>query len=583
MSDFNVIVIGSGFGGAVVAERLATAARSVLILERGDWWRRTNAEGRERRGEPMAYRGPDGSTQYIGDRKVLEQAYDPKYVYSLYEDVTGDDVFMAAPSAVGGGSVVYSNVSERAPRRIFEPHAWPVCTDALGRQRDWDYNYLSSLYDRVEGADGGIPGIESHIPTVEPPRYQILKQVLERLYGPGAFPLARVAVRPSVGDFDNGRSVAESEPGACRNCGYCNLGCVYGAQQSLTANYLLRAERAGARIWPNKNASRLGYNAATREWTVYYRDCQTGVFMDGVRNISSEQGLTAKLVVLAAGTLGTPRILLRSALTGVSPHVGFHLSGNGDYASGAFLPPIGTWRVGDLTSVDGFKGRVIAGITRRMAQTDGWVIEDLWAPPAIIGGKFTIRLHEPEWAEAGGVENHGGSNPVYIVNRWKNPSFYGLRQKRLVEQYPQRGLLVTFIGEDGGDGRLWLENDRVRISAPNQVHYDDYLRAVKSIVSHLPLATRWLETETERRQGKSFSSVHPLGTCRMAAWPGRDPSDDGGVVDGNGRVFSAVGAFENLFIADGSVIPGATIVNPSWTITAVAEHIADYIATQVRV
>jgi choline dehydrogenase-like flavoprotein len=54
------------------------------------------------------------------------------------------------------------------------------------------------------------------------------------------------------------------------------------------------------------------------------------------------------------------------------------------------------------------------------------------------------------------------------------------------------------------------------------------------------------------------------------------------VVDGNGRVFSATGAFENLFIADGSVIPCATIVNPSWTITAVAEHIAHYIATQVR-
>jgi len=306
------------------------------------------------------------------------------------------------------------------------------------------------------------------------------------------------------------------------------------------------------------------------------------VFIDGVKNTSGERSVTARIVGLSAGTLGTPRILLSSALPGLSPHVGYHLSGNGDYVSGAFLPPLGAWRVGDLTSVDGFKGRVIAGITRQMAQTDGWVIEDLWAPPVGIGGKFLVRLHDPEWAEAGTQEHHGGANPVYIVSRWKNPSLYGLRQKRLVEQYPQRGLAVAFLGEDGCDGRVWLDADRVRVSAPSQPHYEDYLRTIKSIVAHLPEGSRWLETETERRNGQFFTSVHPLGTCRMAAWPGRAPSDNGGVVDGDGRVFSSVGAFENLFVADGSVISCATIVNPSWTITAVAEHIADYISAHVR-
>lgn len=582
MAEVEAIIVGSGFGGSVVAERLARAGRSVLILERGDWWHRANDEGRERRGEPMAYRRPDGSTQYIGGRKLFEQAVDPHYVYSLYEDIIGDDMVVGVAAAVGGGSVVFSNVAERAPRRVFDHHRWPTYTDETGRTRAWDYSYLSQLYDRVEGVGGRPPGIQTHIPTIEPPRYQILKHVLEALYGPGIFPLARVAVQRSVGDLEQGRLIPETEIGACRNCGFCNFGCVYAAQQNLMANYLQRAEAAGARIWPNKNVTRLSFNPTTRWWTVFYRECQTGVFLKAIKNTSEEKSLTARIVVLAAGTLGTPRILLNSALAGLSPHVGYHLSGNGDYVSGAFLPPPGTWRIGGLTSVDGFKGRVIAGITRTMAQTEGWVIEDLWVPPVGIGGKFLVRLHDPEWAEEGTYEHHGGANPIYLVSRWKNPSLYGLRQKRLIEQYPRRGLPVAFLGEDGCDGRMWLEGDRVRISAPSQLHYQDYLQAMISIVAHLPEGSRWLETDTERRNGRFFTSVHPLGTCRMAAWPGRDPSDDGGVVDGNGRVFSSVGAFDNLFIADGSVIPCATIVNPSWTIVAVAEHIANFIATYGR-
>jgi hypothetical protein len=262
----------------------------------------------------------------------------------------------------------------------------------------------------------------------------------------------------------------------------------------------------------------------------------------------------------------------------LSPHVGYHLSGNGDAVSGLLLPPIGAWNINGLTRVDGYKGRVISGITRELAQTDGWVIEDLWAPPASVRGKVLIRVHDPEWAEEGHFEETGEPNPLYVVTRWRNPNLYGVRQKRLIDEYHQRALAVAFIGEDGCDGRVWLDGDRVQISPPTPIHARDYEQATRAIATHLPEGTRLLTIEVNAANNL-FTSVHPLGTCRMARWPGRDPSDNGGVVDGNGRVFSTTGAVENLFIADGSVVPCATIVNPSWTIAAVAEHIASYIAS----
>lgn len=580
MADYDAIVIGSGFGGAVMAQRLAFAHKSVLILERGDWWHRSNYRGLERLGDPMAYRHADGSTKRFDGKKFFEQAFDPRYVYSLFEDFVSERTFIGDVAAVGGASVVYSNVSERAPRRILRSGRWPTYTDAQGQEHPWNYEYLSSLYDIVEGANGHPYQIYTHIPTIEVPRHRILKYALERVYGPGVFSLARVAVRNSVGDVFNGQIIGEEVIGACRNCGFCNFGCVFGAQQNLTMNYLARAQMAGAEIWPNKQVTRLAYDPVARHWTVIYRENETGVFIEGVRGVGPESSVTARVVVLAAGTMGTPRILLQSDLPGLSPHVGHHLSGNGDAVSGLLLPPIGTWTIDGLTSVDGYKGRVISGITREMAETEGWVMEDLWAPPVSIGGKILVRPHDPAWAEEGHLEDVGGPNPLYVVTRWKNPSFYGIRQKRLLDEYHLRVLAVAFIGEDGCDGRVWLDGERVRISLPTQTHAQDYDRAIKAIAAHLPEGTRLLATRGADPQ-RVFASVHPLGTCRMARWPGRDPSDDGGVVDGNGRVFSTTGAFENLFIADGSIIPCATIVNPSWTIAAVAEHIARYVVTHV--
>jgi len=577
MADFDVAIVGSGFGGAVAAQRLAYAHRSVVVLERGDRWYWTNYEGLERQGDPMAYRNSDGSTRYFGEKKFFEHAVDPKYIYSIYEDLLDERALIGVATAVGGGSVIYSNISERAPRRIFDSRAWPSYTGAAGQQKQWDYEYLSSLYDIVEGANGQPYQIYTHIPTIEPPRYKILKYALEKIYGPGVLSLARVAVRNSVGDYYQGKLIGENVFGACRNCGFCTFGCVYGARQDLTTNYLPRAEMAGAKIWPNKNVTRIEYNSSAREWVVYYTESRTGVFIKSIESVSPEKSLTAKVVVLSAGTVGTPRILLQSKLPGISPHVGYHLSGNGDFVAGRFLPPAGTWNIAGLTSVDGFKGRVISGITREMAQTEGWVIEDMWAPPIAVGAKAPVRVQDPAWAEEGEFVDVGGPNRIYKVKRWKNPSFYGERQKQLLNEHHLRTLAVAFLGEDGCDGRVYLADDQVKIIPPTQTHSRDYARAINLIAAHLPEGTRLLDTKSIGAED-FFTTAHPLGTCRMASWAGRSPDDDGGVVDGNGRVFSTTGSFENLFICDGSVIPCATIVNPAWTIAAVAEHIAHYIA-----
>lgn len=567
MTLYDAVVVGSGFGGAVAAEGIARLGKSVLILERGDEWALSNMD-------KSPHRSTSGfPVPLLDGQKRFEHAHDPRYIYSLFEDVLDERTLLAVAAGVGGGSLIYSNISERAPARILDPAygpAWPT---------GWSYTRLTSLYDRVEGkqdASGNwtIPyKLYSHIPKHQPSRYLALKYALEQILGVGSYPLARVAVRGkgsacvgSSGDYCQGR---------CRYCGFCTFGCAFGAKQSLMMNYLPRARHFGALLWKNKLVTAIR-PLPGGVYRVYFKQCVTGSFVVGVSPSSaSETYVDARAVVLAAGALNTPKILLQSKKRGFLPalssHVGSHLTGNGDYVTGLYLPPTFSFTTSDgltvsHTNYSAFKGRVMAGITRGLAQTDGILIEDLWGPPVGIAAKFPIRLHDPAWAD----RSSDWDSVSGKVTRWKNPSLYGPRQKALIRDYPRRAVGLAFLGEDGGNGRVFLDaNDNLKVVPPTLTQYGTYQWWTRAVRSKLPVGTRFVETEHERRNGDYFSSVHLLGTCRMANDVG------GGACDANGQLFG----YPNLYVCDGSVIPRATIVNPTWTILAVAEGIGDWIVT----
>jgi cholesterol oxidase len=528
----DVVVIGSGFGGAVAAERLAKAGKTVLIIERGPRWKTTSNR--------VTLRNADGSLK--PDSKglyVFGQHYDPKYIYSAFKDYLAANMLVAETFGFGGGSLWYSNIAERAPSRIFTgTPAWPT---------GWDYTKLSGLYNRV------ATKITVRTPSEKPPRYQILRYAIEQIAGAGSFPLANIGVKT-----------------ACVNCGWCTFGCFKGAKDSMMLNYLPAAISAGAQVLLKKEVVRIE-NRADGLYDVVYKDASFGYFVEGVKATgTTETKVTAKVVILAAGAIYTPVLLLKSKNAGFLPNlssqVGYNLSGTGDYASGLVLPAgfSITFDGKTYSSVDGFKGRIIAGITRNLAASDGITIEDMWGPPIGVAAKFCVRLHDPSWADT----SSDWSSTTNKVTKWKNPSLYGPRQKELVTIYPKRAVGIAFMGEDGNNGRVYLDaSGNVAISRPTLTKYSTYQWWLDQLRSKLPAGTRFVETEHERRSGDFFASVHLLATCRMA------DSITSGVCNGNGQVFN----YPNLYICDGSVVPRSTIVNPSQTILAVAEGICDYI------
>jgi cholesterol oxidase len=572
MALYDAVVIGTGFGGAVAAEAIAKAGKSVLVLEMGNEWALSNIQN-------ISNRDEDGyPVPWADGLRRLEHAHDPKYIYSLFQDVWNNKLLAAGGIGVGGGSLIYSNIFETPPARIFDPAygpQWPT---------GWDYTRLNSLIDRVLGVYDSQTEtwttpykIYTHVPNYRPLRNLLTQYALESAYGPGVFPLARVTVRG--GTY---RCLDPSSPttcisclecrGRCRSCGFCTFGCIYGAKQSLNMNYIPRARSFGATILSEKMATKIRpYTGGGGNYRIYYKNSSTGQFVVGVRATgSTEYTVDAKVVVLAGGAMNTPALLLKSKnagfLANLSAEVGYNLSGNGDYATGLHLPETFSLTINgktiNNTNFKAYKGIIMMGYTQPFTESEGICVEDLWGPPIGVAAKFPIRVHDPSWAESSSYFVNGK------VTKWKNPSMYGARQKTDMATIAKRALGFAFFGEDGCDGRVYLDsNDEIAVSKPTLSKYNTYQSVITAMKNQLPSGTRYVETVIERQNMDYYVSCHSLSTCRMA-----DSINDG-VCDGNGQVFN----YPNMYICDGSVIPRATIVNPALTITAVCEGIADSI------
>ena len=273
----DALVIGSGFGGAAPALRLAQAGLRVHVIEKG---------------EPIGV-------------KDFRQTQDPRYVTRFIRGLSGDHLSFTYAEALGGGSGFYEMVSLRAPSKAFET------TDAGGR-RLWpdglDRATLDPWYAKAEE----MLHVEQ-IAREEVPRSGLVFSLLMKNLGLTC-DRARYAVR------------------GCLGSGFCVTGCVYGAKQSLHLNYLPQAVEAGATIDCELEATRIERLAGRpRKYHVYCRE-QTGA--RALRRYESS------IVVLAGGTVGTAALLLRSrkSLRPMSPALGRHVCINGGVKVAAMLP-----------------------------------------------------------------------------------------------------------------------------------------------------------------------------------------------------------------------------------------------------
>ncbi|MGW5730556.1 GMC family oxidoreductase N-terminal domain-containing protein [Nocardia beijingensis] len=279
--EFDVVVVGSGFGGSVTALRLVEKGYSVAVIEAGR-------------------RFADNELPRTSWR-IRDYLWAPKLgCYGIQRVHLLRDVLVAGGAGVGGGSLNYANTLYVPPQAFFRDPQWRDITD-------WQRE-LAPYYERAQKMLGVVPN-----PHVTPAD-EVFKAVADEMGFGHTFTPTPVGVffgEPGKTVPDPFFGGAGPERTGCTQCGDCMVGCKIGAKNTLVKNYLYLAEQAGAQIIPMTTVTAL-HPRADGSWHVSTE--RTGSWVR-----KSRRTITARQVVLAAGTLGTQRLLHRMRDQGVLP------------------------------------------------------------------------------------------------------------------------------------------------------------------------------------------------------------------------------------------------------------------------
>jgi cholesterol oxidase len=524
-SDYDAVVIGSGYGGGVAAARLARAGKRVAVLERG---REICVGDFPRRFSDLSH-----DLQLSGRQTQLGSPT------GLYDVRLGEDMHVLVGCGLGGGSLINAGVALRPDARVFKDPAWPseLAGDPLleeGYREAW--RWLR--------------------PARDPRAHERskLKALSAASVALGVEPVA-APVTVSFVDCLNPAGIAQP---ACTLCGDCCGGCNVGAKNTVTLTYLPDALRHGAEIFTHAKVHHLAADDSGR-WRIHFQ-VQPGADAASLDAVGS---VSAALVVLAAGTLGSTEILLRSRQRGLalSDRLGHRFSANGDiiaFGWGGKLPVAGIG-VGYPPKVqDAVVGAAVSG-----------QIE------LVDVGNLANSLTVQEGALPSAMA------PILPVLFLPNGRLLGALKSLISGVYkgPFAGLQTFFaVSHDSAAGQLTLEADRVVLRWPGASDEGVYRRldaALEALVRQAggtyvknPLAGTVM--------GHQPATAHPLGGCGI----GRDHRD--GVVNHKGQVF-APGAgtgdvHAGLYVMDGSIMPRSLGVNPLLTITALAERAMAHMA-----
>jgi cholesterol oxidase len=535
---YEVVVVGSGYGGGISASRLARAGRQVCLLERGKEFQ--PGEYPDTEPETLQEMQADFPDAHIGSRDGL-------YDFRVNEDI---NVFLGC--GLGGTSLVNANVVLRAEPRVFNDPRWPQ------EIRD-DLNTL------IE--DGYRHAIEMLRPTPLPehinlPKLTALETSARALNEKFYRPPINVTFDEPAGGFNH----VGVEQHACKLCGDCVTGCNYHAKNTTLMNYLPDARNYGAEIYTQVSVRRL--ERRDDRWVIHYQLLESG----REKFDAPEMFVTADMVVLAAGTLGSTEILLRSKEAGLalSDKLGQSFTGNGDVLAFGYNNDQEINGVGfGQRSPEGREpvGPTITGVIDAREKTDldsGMVIEE-GAVPGALGPTLPAGLAAA--SAAVGVDTDNGL--VDFVNEKR-------RELESLVRGPYHGAAhntqtYLIMTHDDSDGRMYLKDDRLRIDWPGVGSKPIFEEANEKLEDATrPLGgTHVKDPIWSKPFKKDLITVHPLGGCPMGA------TAESGVVNHKGQVFSSTegaGVYEGLYVSDGAVIPRSLGVNPLLTISALAER-----------
>jgi cholesterol oxidase len=516
--DFDWLVVGSGFGGSVSALRLAEKGYRVGVLECG----------RRFRDEDFA-KSTWNLRRYfwmprLGMRGILR--------LTLFKDV-----FIASGNGVGGGSLGYANTLYRARPAFFTDSQW----DGLD---EWETE-LRPHYDTAERMLG-VADYEGMTPADE-----LLRSYGEEIGVGDTFKHTRVGIffGPAGEEVQDPYFAGEGpDRTGCLRCGSCMVGCRYGAKNTLVKNYLWFAERLGATILPERHVREIrplgpadgseGYELATERPGAWLR--------------KRPRTFTARGVVVAAGALGTNQLLAECKHSGALPRVSERLGE---------VVRTNTESVQAVTVRDDSRD-----FTRSVAITSS-IYPDPDTHIEVVtygrGGSAMSRLFTMMTGPGSRV-----TRPLrWLTAMWRHP----LQAARLLWPGAWSRRTVILLVMQTLDTAMALRPRRRLLGRGVKLQTEqDPERPNPTYIPAAAEATRWFAERTGGipQSGLTEATLNIPTTAHIlgGAVIGADPTT--GVVDSRNRVFG----YENLLICDGSAVPANPGVNPSLTITALAER-----------
>jgi cholesterol oxidase len=528
--DFDFIVIGSGFGGSVSAHRLVEKGYRVAVMEMGRRWTPENLP-----------RTSWSLHRWFWRPKLALRGF---FNMRFFKHVT-----ILHGCAVGGGSITYATTLLRPPDKVWSMGSWNGLADwktEMPRHYDTASRMLGIIQNRILG-----------------PADYLLKRAAEAAGVGHTFYRTNVAIfqapegEPSGKTFPDPFFGGEGPPRTtCIACGGCMMGCRHGAKNTLDQNYLYLAEKHGARVFPE-----------TRVVDVKpLPGCQDGSEGYEVRTLKSTAWLrrqpkhfTCRGVVFAASSLGTMELLFalksKGSLSRLSRQLGRHVRTNSESLIGVRTP--------------GYREDLSKGV----AIGSGIYIDEHTHIEAV---------RYPEGSDAMSVWTTiltGGRPGRQRIALWlKNVVFsmlrHPLRTFRLFQPFGWARETVILLCMQALDAHIDMVWER-----PWFWPFRKFLVSRgRKVPTYIPRANEFAEKFAQISGGTAMSmlpeilfdipgTAHCLGGCIIAE------SADHGVVDSRHRVFG----YKNMYICDGSVVAANLGVNPSLTITALAERAMTYI------
>ena len=580
--NFDAIVIGTGFGGTIAATKLAAKGKKVLMLERGTWWLTPAKIGKappstrkpipvwakeQTPKHPVQYWSRPNHKQGLLDffatiRSGLNK--DGLYQYSMFKEA---DILTA--SGVGGGSLIYSNVTVRPHEEVLQ-----------GIGLNLNDSHYQAAYKWMEDHRGRLNHIVTKIPlpgrdvtnlTTDDYLYldrarvlrdaaKLAEQKLGLQLPWKPLDLSLIEYDPHHADGGDAAKVGTF----CHREGRCILGCLPSARHTFSKTLytkLLSDPAKGVTLSPLSEVREIKQIAGGYE--VIYRDHRD----------DNKKTVSAPMVFLCAGTLGTTEILLRSRDRGglnLTNQLGTHFSTNGDF--GAFV--VGTAKpvhstVGPINTC-----QVSAKMGGLHIKVEDAGIPEMFAPIASTTLNVLDNFAQRETLKARMKFAFLNMALPDLRDFFPHlPDTYDPESYQSEAEMVSNTFFFNVMGQDDASGKFTLKNDKLDLEWDKKIGETPVFQQIETLLKALAeeMGGRYVPFPLWKGLGnKKLIVTHPLGGCPIA------PTNLDGVVDELGRVFDgskppgSTAVLPGLFVIDGAAIPGAVATNPSLTIAAQA-------------